>query len=119
MDQLHIALLAVYFILFLISIFVNSIVIGILMWADLIWMTFRMLSRNIAKRRGENNKFLKLWNPLKARGLLVVRRVKERKISRFRKCPHCKTVLRLPKRKGNHTVNCPRCHQDFKVRILW
>ena len=118
-DQLHLALLAVYFVLFIISIFVNFIVIGILMWADLIWMTFRMLSRNIAKRKGENEKFLKLWNPLKAKGQLAIRRVKERKAYRFRRCPYCKTVLRLPKRRGKHTVSCPRCHREFKVRILW
>ena len=35
----------------------------------------------------------------------------------YKKCSKCKTVLRLPKQKGEHTVQCPKCRESFKVKI--
>ena len=32
------------------------------------------------------------------------------------KCPKCKTVLRLPLKKGIHTCKCPTCHNKFEVK---
>ena len=73
------------------------------------WMFFRMFSKNIAKRRRENEKFC---------GFFKLRRNKfrDRKTHVYRKCPKCKAVLRLPKAKGKHTVVCPRCKNRFEVR---
>ena len=69
---------------------------------------FRMFSRNIQKRRRENDKFC---------GFFKLRRNKfrDRKTHVYKKCPHCKAVLRLPKAKGKHTVICPRCKNRFTV----
>ena len=69
---------------------------------------FRMFSRNIQKRRRENDKFC---------GFFKLRRNKfrDRKTHIYKKCPHCKAVLRLPKAKGKHTVICPRCKNRFNV----
>ena len=69
---------------------------------------FRMMSRNIQKRRRENEKFC---------GFFKLRRNKfrDRKTHVYKKCPHCKAVLRLPKAKGKHTVICPRCKNRFSV----
>ena len=75
----------------------------------LIYITFfRMFSRNIQKRRRENEKFC---------GFFKLRRNKfrDRKTHVYKKCPHCKAVLRLPKAKGKHTVICPRCKNRFNV----
>ena len=40
-----------------------------------------------------------------------------RKTHVFKKCPGCKAVLRLPRKKGKHTVNCPHCHKNFTVHV--
>lgn len=116
-DQLYNALIVAAFVLLATNIFLRSSMIDILVWAVMIWLLFRAFSRNIYKRRMENEKFIKIWNPVKAEGSLTIRRIKEIKTHRFRKCPHCKAVLRLPAKKGKHTVNCPRCHNKFEVRI--
>ncbi len=118
-DQLYYALFGTYFILIVANTFIRSVMIDILMWAVLIWMIFRILSRNVYQRRRENEKFMKIWNRIKAKGSLTIRRIKEIKTRRFRKCPHCKVVLRLPRKTGKHTVECPCCHHEFKLRILW
>lgn len=35
----------------------------------------------------------------------------------FRICPECRANIRLPKKKGKHTVVCPRCKCRFEVKI--
>ncbi|NLP15151.1 MAG: hypothetical protein GX383_11905 [Clostridium sp.] len=117
-DQLSYALFATYFVLAVINSFANLIIISILNSLVLIYMFFRIFSRNIYKRRLENEKFLKYWKPIKSKSFFTIRRVKEIKTHRFRKCPHCKAMLRLPRKAGKHTAICPRCHSEFKVHIL-
>ncbi len=65
----------------------------------------------------ENEKFLQIWNPIKAEASLTIRRIKEIRTHRFRKCPNCHTMLRLPRKTGKHTVKCPCCSHKFKVRV--
>ena len=117
-DQLYIALIVAYFVLIVANAFISSAIISVLMSAVLIWIIFRTLSRNIYKRSMENEKFMKIWKPVKAKGSLELRRIKEIKTHRFRKCPHCKKMLRLKRVRGKHTVKCPSCNKEFEVRIL-
>ncbi|MBU3130732.1 hypothetical protein G9F71_010110 [Clostridium sp. FP2] len=117
-DQLYNALIVVYFVLIVANAFISSAIIRILMSAVLIWTIFRALSRNVYKRRMENEKFMKIWKPVKVSGSLMIRRIKEIKTHRFRKCPHCKKVLRLRRTRGKHTVKCPCCNKDFELQIL-
>lgn len=35
----------------------------------------------------------------------------------YRTCPECKANIRLPKKKGAHSVRCPRCSTLFDVKI--
>ncbi len=81
----------------------------IISMALIIWALFRMLSRNIAKRRRENERFC---------GFFKLRRnkIRDRKTHIYRKCPSCKAVLRLPRAKGKHTVICPCCKNRFEVK---
>jgi hypothetical protein len=118
-DQLYYALIAAYLVLIVANVFIRSAIIGILMWAVLILMIFRIFSRNVYKRRMENEKFMKIWKRIKVKGSLTIRRIKEIRTHRFRKCPYCKVILRLPRKTGKHTVECPCCHHEFEVRILW
>ncbi len=69
----------------------------------------RMMSRKIAKRRLENEKFCNFFK-------LQKNKFKDRKTHVYRKCPACKAVLRLPRSKGVHSVVCPRCKHRFSVK---
>ena len=71
-------------------------------------MFFRMFSRNIQKRRRENDRFCGFFK-------LRKNKFRDRKTHVYKKCPHCKAVLRLPKAKGKHSVICPRCKDRFTV----
>ncbi len=117
MDDLYKFLL--YFSIFcvVLNLFVRSKILYYLGLASLVFATFRAYSKNIAARRRENDKYLALTKDIRPFVKLQVRRIREIKTARFRRCPHCHKTLRLPNRKGRHTVVCPNCHQEFKVTI--
>ena len=106
--------------------FVRSSILYIIEYAFIIYFIFRFLSRNVVKRRAENEKYLKfsryfrsndIINRAKAFFKLQKDRIKDRKTHIYRKCPRCKAVLRLPNTKGEHSVSCPRCKNHFDVKV--
>ena len=100
-----------------INMFFRNPVIILLEFVFLAISVFRMMSRNTAKRRAENEKFLKKIKGVKAFFKLQKDRVRDRKTHVYRRCPSFKAVLRLPKKKGKHTVKCPSCGTRFDVKI--
>lgn len=117
-DKLYWALMAVWLLLSVINIFAGSIYIYILELMVSGFAFFRVLSRNIYRRSAENSKFLKICSAIKQRIGLFVKRIKEIGKKRYRRCRHCKAVLRLPIKRGRNSVRCPRCGRDFKVTII-
>ena len=93
--------------------FVNSVWLDLIVWLVsltlVIVIVFRMFSKNLVKRRRENEKFCGFFK-------LRKNKFKDRKTHVYRKCPECKAVLRLPRSKGKHTVVCPRCKKRFSVK---
>lgn len=85
--------------------------------ALMVWMMFRIFSRNIYKRQLENQKYLRVSGKIKGWFTLQKNKFRDRKTHRYRSCPHCKATLRLPNKKGKHTVCCPKCRRDFDVKI--
>lgn len=120
-DELYYFLFILYFIIWFALVFIGfwplRLALYALQAACIVWMFFRVLSRNVYARRKENAVFLKVWNPVKNFFILQKNRIRDAKSYRYRKCPHCKAVLRLPKRKGEHPVVCPRCKKRFNVKV--
>ncbi len=116
-DALYYALLAGWFVLHLLYSFTGEWIFPLLSWAVLIYMTYRVFSRNLSRRRRENEIFLKVWRPVKDFCKLQFHRVRDVRTSVYRKCPHCKAVLKFPRRRGKHTANCPRCAHRFDVQV--
>ncbi len=115
-DELYQFNLIVYLILLFINIFFNSM---ILFAIELILITFtfyRVLSRNVKRRTKENKFYLKIKNNIFNQFILMKRKWKDRNTHMYKKCIHCKTVLRLPLKKGVHTVKCPNCKKRFEVK---
>ena len=79
----------------------------------LILCYWRMFSRNVYKRSGENTKFLRMTYPVSSRLKSWRNCWKDRKTHKYLKCPNCKQQLRVPKGKGEITVTCPKCHTKF------
>ena len=117
-DELEVFLTVVFYIVFVLGLFIRSYIMPIIMAVLLSVIIFRSFSRNIERRRDENNVYLKIRNPIK--NFFVLRRniIRDRKTHIYKKCPHCRAVLRLPRaEKGTHRVKCPKCSQFFEIKI--
>lgn len=117
-DEMYIFLLVLYFVLFVVNCFVSSVIINGISVVLLVYAIFRSMSKNYAKRRKENEVFLKLYRPVKSEVILLKDRIKDFRTARYRKCPHCHITIRLPNKKGKHTVVCPKCRERMNVNIV-
>ena len=84
----------------------------------LAYATFRILSKSVHKRSAENRRFVAIWTAVKNFFILQKNRIRDIKKYRYRKCKYCKATLRLKRRRGKHTVRCPKCRGEFKVNIV-
>jgi len=116
-DGLNLALLILAFLFLGVNLFVHSTVIFIIEYLLLILVIFRGLSKNLYRRGRENEAFMKVWRPILRFFKQTKNRIRDRKTHVYRKCPGCKTVLRLPKIKGEHGVTCPKCSAHFDVKV--
>lgn len=111
-----------YFILFfsaalsLINIFLRFRSLQLVVYAFIIYVAFRTLSRNIAARSNENKKFEDIVFYFK-RKIDTHNQRKADTTHIYKKCPKCKAVLRLPRRIGKHTTICPKCNNSFRVHV--
>lgn len=104
-DKLNMVILSAGLVICLISPFVNSVKVQLLLTAIsyglMIWALFRGFSRNTYKRYQENRKFLQFFERLKDRD------------HRYYDCPKCRQVVRVPRGKGKIAITCPRCRERF------
>ena len=76
---------------------------------------FRALSRNFARRKAENAKFMTLAGPA-IRWVKLRRTIHRDKAHRYFKCPNCGQQLRVPRGKGKVTITCRNCGVSFEER---
>lgn len=115
-DPLFYALIILYVVLTVFASLFSPLFL-LLAYAAFIWAVYRYFSTDIYKRREENRKFLGIWQKIKNYFAYLRDRFRDRKVCRYRKCKYCHAALRLPIKKGKHSVKCPRCGKSFDVRI--
>ena len=79
----------------------------------LVYVYFRMLSRNTYKRSLENNKYLQSEYKVKRWFSGVKRNMQQRRTHHIYKCPSCRQKIRIPRGKGKIEIRCPKCGQTF------
>ncbi len=132
-DQLYSFLMIVFFVLWIAELIavavipegmgqaIAAVAFGVATFGLLFYMIFRSMSRNIYKRRRENEIYLKASMAVKrfftfntSGGTGSFNRDDATYI--FRDCTKCGSVLRLQRRQGRHKVKCPRCSHSFYVK---
>lgn len=98
------------------NIIIGSYILQLVVYALLGYSLFRILSRNIAARRRENQWFNEKLNFIKKQKDFALQK-KADTLHVYKKCPFCKAVLRLPHRLGVHKTVCPRCGKEFTVKV--
>lgn len=117
MDELGQFTFGLYMAMLILNIFTRNVLFYWLEMILVIIFLFRCLSKNLTRRQSENYKYLDKQDAFMRWQRIQKRRWADRKTHVYRKCPHCGTTIRLPKVKGKHTTNCPKCHKDFDVKV--
>lgn len=116
-DELFYFLFIIYMFLLILNLILNSnIVIGVQLFLVLV-ILYRFFSKNISKRRKENEVYLKIKNKI----VKIFRNKKKKKSDYvYRKCHHCHKKLRLPLpyKRGIKHSKCPSCKNKNTFLIL-
>ncbi len=112
-DNISISLFIAAAVLYMINGFLRHWVLSIICLAMFAYCFFRVLSKNIVKRRSEDAKFMQVFYPVRDYFKQKVIQIKSSKTHKFFKCPSCKNILRVPRGKGRIHITCPKCGQRF------
>ena len=118
-DALNRFLSIVLLVLLVVGLFVRGsfgAALGGVNLALLIYIYFRMFSRNIYQRQRENGAYLRLRYRVTSGVRGMTDRWHQRKDFRFFKCPSCRTRLRVPRGKGKINIVCRKCGTSFQRR---
>ena len=112
-DQLNTCLIVLYLVFYLLFVFTHWAVFYYITLILIFVTLFRLLSRNLAKRRQENARFMKAAGPT-IQWFRFRRTIRRDKEHRYFKCPSCGQQLRVPRGKGKITVTCRSCGASFQ-----
>ena len=123
MDQLNRALFWLYIVLWLVGSLVSAVlksnvltaVFNGVMWILFVILFFRMFSKNLYKRRAENQKWVNwLWR-IKSNQAGAKARHADKEHKYFT-CKNCKTICRVPAGKGKIIITCPKCGAKLEAK---
>ena len=118
LDSFGYFLFIVYAVLCIFNAFFGFVSVQLITLILAVYSIWRMMSRNFWKRSRENQKYVSAKMTVRTEAKLFIDRIKFIKTARFRKCKHCKAIIKLPNKRGKHTVKCPKCGQRFDVNLL-
>lgn len=111
-DHLSLAFVVVGLIVSVVVSFLNIPILTFIPYIPYGYSIFRIMSKDISKRRAENARFLVLWNPIQRSIAGKASQFKD-KTHKYYSCPSCKATLRVPKGKGKITITCPKCKNQI------
>jgi hypothetical protein len=123
MDHLNRALLIVYLLLYFAGTLLAGVlksdvlasVINVVVNILMVVILFRMFSRNLYKRRAENQKWVNWWWRVKSNNAGAKARHAD-KDHKYFTCKQCKTICRVPVGKGKIIITCPKCKAQIQAK---
>ena len=106
-------LMRIALILCVLNIFLNNIFISFLLFATIVYVYYRMLSKNLNKCAWENMKYVQIKSKVVGKFDSIKSVMKQRKTHHIYKCPTCNQKIRIPKGKGRICITCPKCKTEF------
>lgn len=114
-DSLANACIAASVILLVVDMALGTGLLAVLAYALLVWTLFRCFSRNIGKRRSEDEAWRRAVAKPKSAWKTASIMWRDRKTTKYFRCPQCRTLLWVPKGKGTLRVTCPYCKNKHEI----
>ena len=122
-DQLNRALAAAYLILFFVGMLISNLlksdalayVFTVLENILVVILLFRTFSKNLYKRRAENQRWVNWWWKIKSNNAGAKARHTD-KDHKYFTCKQCKTICRVPVGKGKIIITCPKCRAQIQAK---
>lgn len=86
-----------------------------LLFALMLFIFFRMFSKNLPQRQRENQRWLNWTWRMRSRSAGAKARHAD-KAHKYFTCKNCKTICRVPAGKGNIVITCPKCGAEIKAK---
>ncbi len=123
MDQLNRALLWAYIAVWVVQMVLSAALESVLVAALLdglalvllVAVLFRMFSKDLARRRAENERWTGWVWRMKSRQAGAKARHAD-KDHKYFTCRNCKTICRVPVGKGKIVITCPKCGAQIQAR---
>ena len=123
MDQLNRALIFLYLglcvlrtiLLLALESIVPARIADVLLWGVLVGLFFRMFSKNLPRRRAENQKWVNWWWRVRSSSSGARARHADKEHKYFT-CKQCKTICRVPVGKGKIIITCPKCGAQIHAK---
>lgn len=113
LDQLNIFIAGFIIFLMVLNLFFKNPIISILGFALIVYLYFRMFSRNITKRSDENTLYLKKTWKIRMRLRKEKGYMQLRKTHHIYRCPSCRQKIKIPRGRGKISITCPKCSKQF------
>ena len=94
---------------------VGARICELLLWPLMVLIFFRMFSKKLYKRQGENTKYLNWMWGMKNRSQGAKARHAD-KDHKYFTCKQCKTICRVPVGKGKIIITCPKCGAQIQAK---
>ena len=120
-DQLGLTVVWICLILDILTMFLSgrlALLGAVLYWVSMaawVYALFRVFSKNLNKRRTENQRFLNWWWRVKSRRSGARARHAD-KDHKYFTCKSCGTICRVPAGKGKIIITCPKCGAQIQGR---
>ena len=111
-DRLNQALMVLAMILLVLSLLGLRLFYGLAL-VVMVYVYYRMFSKNTYKRSAENQWYLK--REMKVRAFLNGKKkeLSQGKMYRIFRCPNCRQKLRVPRGRGRIAIRCRKCGTEF------
>jgi len=97
----------------LVNVFLKSFFLYFLILCFCFLVYYRMFSKKCSKREHENATYERVLHGFSFGIRHVEVRFRERKTSRFFRCPHCSAPIKMPRKVGKFEIRCGKCQQSF------
>lgn len=112
-DQFSRDLVVVSLVLSVFTIFIKASWLTLLVYIPLIYVIYRMLSKDIQRRTKENMAYCRMANNVKKKLTNLKLSLVGTKTHVYYKCSKCKQMIRVPRGKGKICITCPKCKAEF------